>query len=306
MSSFATPLPLLETRTLESDLAVRGRGRRGTVLRLRSAEPVGGGAPWARLGLLHGYGDHGGRYQHVLTWMAARGVASHALDFRGHGRATGRRGFVARWDEYLDDLDGFLGHLALEASGNAAPLFLLGHSHGGLVLAIAGIRGRLPGSVVGAVLSAPYLGSSMVIPRAKRILAGMADRLLPWLPVPADVPSEWMSSDAALQEETRNDPLVLATVTPRWFVGMQAAQTEAQAHAEAFRVPLLVLMGEADHLADPAAARAFCDTAASTDKTFRSYPGHLHELLRESGREAVFLHILHWLRERAEKARAPR
>jgi alpha-beta hydrolase superfamily lysophospholipase len=293
-----------ETATRERDLQAGG-GRGTPSLRLRSVVPVGRRPPWARLALLHGYGDHGGRYQHVLEWMAARGVAAHALDFRGHGRATGRRGFVRRWDEYLDDLEAFLGHPDVrDAGAENAPLFLLGHSHGGLVLAVAGIRGRLPDGVAGAILSAPYLGSGMVVPRNKWVLARVADRLVPWLAVPADVPSEWMSSDAALQEETRSDPLVLSTVTPRWFLGMRAAQDEAcrADAAGAFRLPLLVLMGDADRLADPAAARAFCARCGSPDKTFRGYPGHLHELLRETGRHAIFADILGWMRERAAGA----
>src|SRR3954469_24151488 len=66
------------------------------------------GAPWARIGLLHGYGDHCGRYEHFYQWMAQRGVACFGFDFRGHGRSEGKRGFVARWEEYLDDLNVFL------------------------------------------------------------------------------------------------------------------------------------------------------------------------------------------------------
>src|ERR1700722_2274098 len=72
--------------------------------------------PRARLALLHGYGDHGGRYGHALNWFAERGISCCTLDFRGHGRSFGRRGYVRRWDEFLDDLDTFL---AWERSRNA-------------------------------------------------------------------------------------------------------------------------------------------------------------------------------------------
>ncbi len=242
----------------------------GVTLYRRSVLPAGDA--WARLGLVHGYGDHSGRYMHFLRWMAGRGVACHALDFRGHGLATGRRGFVVQWQEYLHDLDLFL---ALEAVRGEAPLFLLGQSHGGLVLAAAGIRG-LPG-VTGCILTSPYLGSKMPVPAGKLFLARFADRLVPWLPVPSRIKDEWLSSDAALIQEGRQDLLVLRTATPRWYFGARAAQADVLERAGEFRLPLLLLVGDADPVADPDAARAFCQRAGSADKTERTYPGHLHE-----------------------------
>src|SRR5579859_2625672 len=96
--------------------------------------------PWAHLGIIHGYGDHSGRFVHFMKWMAERGVACHGFDLRGQGRSTGRPGYVRRWEDYLDDLSAFL---ALDELAQARPLFLLGHSHGALVLAVAVIGGRI-------------------------------------------------------------------------------------------------------------------------------------------------------------------
>src|SRR5437016_5783680 len=89
---------------MDSSAAVRAEdgeiaGAGGTFYR-RSAVPEG--AAWARVGVVHGYGDHSGRYVHFLRWLAERGVAVHAVDLRGHGLSAGRRGFVARWEEYLE------------------------------------------------------------------------------------------------------------------------------------------------------------------------------------------------------------
>jgi alpha-beta hydrolase superfamily lysophospholipase len=258
----------------------------------RSVLPAGGAA-WARLVLLHGYGDHSGRYAHFLGWMAGQGVACHALDFRGHGRAAGRRGFVTRWAEYLDDLEEFL---RLPAIGGRGPLFLLGQSHGGLILAAAGIRG-LPG-VAGCVLTSPYLRGRMAVPANKRLLARVADRVVPWLPVPTGVRDEWMCSDEEMLREGRGDRLALRTATPRWYLRALNAQADVLCRAPEFRLSLLVMIGDADPLADPDAARDFTERAGSADKTYLSYPGHLHELLRETHREAVFNDILRWLQER--------
>src|SRR5215213_6770385 len=101
---------------------------RGVTLFRRWARP--GGVAWARLALLHGYGDHSGRYVHFMQWLALRGVEVHALDFRGHGRSQGPRAHVRQWEDYLDDLAAFLDLDPLRIASERPPLFVLGHSHG--------------------------------------------------------------------------------------------------------------------------------------------------------------------------------
>ncbi|AKU90879.1 alpha/beta hydrolase [Vulgatibacter incomptus] len=89
--------------------------------------------PRAEVGFIHGYGDHSGRWTEFLELLASRGFAVHAFDYRGHGQADGRRGHVDAFDEYLDDLELFLGRIEARRAGRK--LFLVGHSHGGLMLA---------------------------------------------------------------------------------------------------------------------------------------------------------------------------
>jgi alpha-beta hydrolase superfamily lysophospholipase len=145
----------------------------------------------------------------------------------------------------------------------------------------------------------------MVVPAYKLLLARAADPLLPWLPVPSGLQREWMTSDEAMLRESAADPLVVETATPRWYLGCLRVQAGLLSHAPQFRHPLLVLMGEADPTADPRGAHDFFEQAGSEDKTFRLYPNMLHELLRETGRELIFGHILEWLRERCEDGTEP-
>src|SRR5258706_9503423 len=118
----------------------------------RSISPQSGA--FARLAIIHGYGDHSSRFVHFMQWMAQRGVACHAVDLRGQGKAEGKRGFVARWDEYLDDVQAFINSLP---ANDGLPLFLLGHSHGGLIVA-AGVVQHLPfvAALRGCILTSPY------------------------------------------------------------------------------------------------------------------------------------------------------
>jgi lysophospholipase len=256
----------------------------------------------ARLAVLHGYGDHGGRYVEAMEWLASRGVACHAFDFRGHGRSSGRRAYVRRWDEYLDDLDAFLSQPDLSHGGAAAdrPLFVLGHSHGGLVAAMAGVRGLLARhGVAGCVLSAPYLVNALAVPRRKRVAARIANVVCPWLRIRSGITPRMTSSDPEMIEDSRRDPLLLRRATPRWFMGQQLARAEVLRRAGEFTLPMLVVQGDADPIADPRGARQFHDRAGSTDKALIEYPGLLHEPLRERGRERMFADIYEWITQRA-------
>src|SRR5438477_11882791 len=98
--STTTP-PLSDVLSEERELAAPA-----AALLCRTIRPAS--TAWARLGIVHGYGDHSGRYLHFMNWLAQRGVACHTFDFRGHGRSGGRRGYVARWQEFIHDLRAFL------------------------------------------------------------------------------------------------------------------------------------------------------------------------------------------------------
>jgi alpha-beta hydrolase superfamily lysophospholipase len=285
-----------------------------TFLRL-SVRPRNPANERARLAIVHGYGDHAGRYVEFMTWLAARGIGCHAFDLRGHGGSSGRRAFVERWEEYLDDLDAFLEQLQLHARAGStgsevplpvplpaplpAPLFVLGHSHGGLVVAAAGVRHRLERhNVRGVILCAPYLVNAFRVPRYKVLAARVADRLCPWICIGSGVRPAMMSSDPNLVAQSRNDPLLLRCATPRWYLTHRSVQKDVLTRARELALPLLVLQGDADPIADPAGAKRFHDAVGSTDKQLITYPGFRHEPLREAARERVFGDVLDWIHRR--------
>jgi alpha-beta hydrolase superfamily lysophospholipase len=276
----------------------RGAG----ALHIRTARAPGEAA--AILAVLPGYGDHSGRYLELMRWMAARGVTCHALDFRGHGKSAGRRGFVKHWDEYLDDLKTFLKTVAYDDTRRGTtPTFLLGHSHGALVAAAAAVRGELSGRVNGCVLVSPYFHSLVEVPTGKEILAGIANVFVPWMRFKSGLAAEMMTADPAMIEESRADTLLLRTATPRWYFGMRKAQRETMEAAGAMRMPLLTFVGTKDTVADPRSAATFSKNARSEDKDFAVLDGRRHELLRETDRFETFTAILDWMRARAVPAR---
>jgi lysophospholipase len=252
----------------------------------------------ARLAIVHGYGEHSARYGEFMRWLADRDVACHSFDFRGHGRSSGRRGYVRRWDEYVHDLRTFLARPELRAD-EGVPLFLLGHSHGGLVVIAAAIAGAPElQHVTGVVLTNPYLRNAVLVPLHRRIVARVIDPLVPWARFSSRVRVEWLTSDPRMQQETIDDPLCHRCATPRWFLTMQQAQRSALERAGYFRLPMLMMIGARDGVADPQVCRKFFDRASSPDKALKVYPDLVHELLRESGRERVFADVFDWLGRR--------
>jgi alpha-beta hydrolase superfamily lysophospholipase len=174
-------------------------------------------------------------------------------------------------------------------------------------VAAAGVRHRLePHNVRGVILSAPYLVNAFAVPRHKVVAAHLANLVFPWLRISSGVRPRMMSSDPEALEQSRNDPLLLRCATPRWFLTHRSVQRQVMSHARKLTLPLLLLQGDADPIADPAGARTFHDAAGSTDKTLITYPGFLHEPLRETGRERVFADVLHWIeRHTTAPPRAP-
>jgi alpha-beta hydrolase superfamily lysophospholipase len=254
----------------------------------------------SRLLIVHGYGEHSGRYGEFMHWLAGHGVVCEAIDLRGHGLSTGRRVHVRRWDEYLDDLKAFLDVHLRAAAPAAPPLFVLGHSHGGLIVAAAGESGMLSqAGVAGCIFSSPYLKTLMPIPRAKRWFGLVANHVAPWLHVPTGMQGQWLTSDPEKAAEDRIDRLKHHLATPRWFVTMSAMQNRVMSDAAKFALPLLCLAGDADIIADPQTTAEFFRRAESRDKSLYVYPGFVHEVLREQGRAKVFEHVLGWMRARS-------
>jgi lysophospholipase len=249
-------------------------------------------APRAHVAVVHGYADHIGRYRPVTEALLADGFAVHGFDYRGHGRADGRRGFCDKWPDYVDDLACYWERVRKAAGGQK--VFLLAHSHGALMAVHLLASRGMPG-LSGLVLSAPYFKLAITPPALKVLAAKVVGRVVPWLPIPSELKIEALTRDPDIQRATSEDPLYIRTVTPRWFVQSTRAQAEALGMAVRVTAPIFILCGSADGVAAPASARSFFETVGAADKKFKEYPGMRHEPLNELGRDEVFRDISGWI-----------
>ncbi|MEW8978631.1 MAG: lysophospholipase [Symbiobacterium sp.] len=262
-------------------------GRGGLSLYYRVWEPE---QATGSLVLVHGAGEHVGRYEHVAAWFAARGFAVWAMDHRGHGRSEGVRMHVDRFDDYLADLRGFVS-LVTEASGRPV---MIGHSMGGLIA--YRYAASYPETISALVLSSPWFLSRAKVSRAEQALAPLLAVIAPRLQVKSGIPPEACTRNAERIALDQKDPLRCQTATPRWFVECTRAAAECRT-AVIFPdgVPALFLVAGADQLVDPEVTRQVFDRIGYADKQFKLYPEKYHEIFNDPGYEEVFAEILSWL-----------
>ncbi len=251
-------------------------------------------APKAIAGVVHGYGDHSGRYLALMSALAEANIGSVAFDYRGHGKADGRRAHIARFDDYMGDISLFWERVRQTAAGR--PAFLFAHSLGGLIATHFALT--RPEGLKGLILSAPFYKLALEPSPLKLWGAKMLNVVMPGFHIPTEITVEQLSTDTAWQKSSSEDPLYLDVVTPRWFFETLGAQHALAGRGKDLSVPVLYMGPGADLIASTAAAHAFFDTVASSDKTWRDYPGFRHEGWAETGKAKFFADIVEWISAR--------
>ena len=246
--------------------------------------------PWASLLIIHGLGEHSGRYEHVGAQLDAAGIDTHAYDHRGNGGSGGRRGDVDRWSRYHDDIQERLATIRAAAAG--LPVILYAHSMGGLIAAGYLLSDRPRPDLT--VLSAPGLDSTLA--GWKKRIVPIATRVVPTLAIPNGVRPETLSRDPEVGRRLMADPLNTRTSTVRFGAQGLAEQARVRSRAREIGGPTLVLHGLDDGLVPPRTTEVF-EGAPGVER--RTYPGLRHELHNEPEGPVILDEVVAWLRERA-------
>lgn len=244
--------------------------------------------------LVHGLGEHSGRYRHVAEALNRAGFSAWALDYRGHGRAGGRRGHCGGFHELLDDVDRVVARMRTEAPD--LPMVLIGHSLGGLIVLAYALEH--PRVIKAVVASSPALDLATLPPWYKRIIAYVLGQLCPTLAVPNGVHPEWLSHDPAIVQAYHADPLIHRVVTLGGYRAVRRTMASARACAGQLTVPCLLLQAGDDRVVSRSASRSFAARMSGQGSEFQIYDGWFHELFNEPGRQQVFDAIRHWLEAR--------
>ena len=249
----------------------------------------------AAIGLVHGLGEHTGRYHHVARWLTAAGYAMLGIDLPGHGRTKGPRGFTS-FDEIGSEIDLLLSELEKRYPGK--PRFLYGHSMGGAAV-LNHVLARRP-VLHGAIVTSPGLATGEPVPAAKIFLAKVMARLMPSFSMNNGLDLQNLSRDPAVIRAYQQDPLVHNQISARLGLDFLTRGDWILARAGEFPVPLLLMQGSADHIVSTAAVSQLASLIPPGKLTYKVWEGFYHETHNEPEQEQVLQTIGNWLDQQLE------
>ncbi len=239
--------------------------------------------------IVHGLGEHIGRYAPVAAHLTARGWAVSGYDQRGHGASPGKRGALCTADDLPDDLSRVIA--AVRLASPMRPFVLLGHSMGGLVAAQFVAEGR--GAIDALVLSSPALDAGLSL--AQRLQLAVGHALLPDFAMSNQLDATKISHDPAVVQAYLNDPLVHDRVTARLARALVNGGKTVLARAGRWPVPTLLLWAGDDTLVSPRGSAAFAAAAPTAALRAKCFAGLYHEILNERDATPVFAALNDWL-----------
>ncbi|MFZ5920990.1 MAG: alpha/beta hydrolase [Chloroflexota bacterium] len=247
-------------------------------------------APKAVVCLVHGLGEHSGRYAHMGKAYAGAGYALLGFDLRGHGKSGGVRGHAPSFEAFMQDIDRLL-----EEAGNrypGLPRFIYGHSLGGILTLNYALR-RKP-DVKGVITSAAGLRTAIELQKGKVFLARVFGSVIPSVVIPSGLDPNTISRTPEVVQRYVSDPLVHDKLSFGMGKSVMGAIAWAFEHAPEFPAPLLVMHGTADQLGFASGSQEFASKVKG-DCTFKAWEGLSHELHNEPEQAQVFEYTVAWM-----------
>ena len=239
--------------------------------------------------LVHGFGEHSSRYEHVAKYFTDNQYAVISYDARGHGRSEGKRGHFPSYDEFLNDVANLLKQA--ESNFPTLPKIIYGHSMGAQVVANFCIK-RNP-TVAGVILSSPFFQPGFVPPAIKLFAGKIMRNLVPTFSLPSGLDVNSISRDKDEVKKYSNDPLVFDSISSKMGIELIEFGAEAIENAAKLTLPTLIFHGTADKLTSYDATKRFVANAGK-NVTFISYDGLYHECHNEPEKAKVLENMLNW------------
>lgn len=241
-----------------------------------------------RVMIIHGFGEHAGRYTHVADHYVSQGWCVYIVDLRGHGMSHGPKAHVSRFDHYIQDVRCVIDSLSLPAAGT----HLLAHSMGGLI----GIRfmQTYPDRIQSAAITSPLLGMAVHVPWVTLAVGRLLSYVLPRFRFASRIDDNLTTRSQAVVERRRQDQLLHHWITARCFFEMKRGIADAWTTESRIRQPTLILQAGDDHIVDPQAPARWLATRDEEHVTVETFPGQYHELLNEPEWEVTLKRIVKW------------
>lgn len=249
--------------------------------------------PKAVVGLIHGLGEHGGRYEHVAKALTDAAYVVASFDMRGHGKSTGVRGHFPSLDAAMQDIQEFF--VFLSQRYPYLPQFIYGHSLGGLLTLTYALKNRP--NFKGVIATSSGLRSPITEQKAKLLMVKVLGSLLPTTLLPSGLETAGISQDRAVVDRYNADPLVHDRVSLAFGKAGLNATNYVWSHAAEFSLPLLLMHGTGDRVTYSHGSADFSKLVAKNnpDVTLKLWDGMYHELHNEPVKEQVFQFMIDWL-----------
>ena len=253
--------------------------------------------------IVHGLGEHSGRYGNLVSAFGGKNISVFAIDHRGHGKSQGKKGHIDSFMDYIYDLKLFVEYVKEENRG--LPVVLYGHSMGGVIAAKYALTYSDDPSVV--VLSSPGFAPAFTVPGWKKSVAAFFSARIGSLTMSNGLSSSDISRDSEVVAAYDNDPLVHNKVSARWFIEFMKTGEDCMANAHSLMKPLLVFHGRGDKIADYKASEEFGRKAGSSIKEVLLYNEMYHELINEpeADRAKVLKDVVSWILTQIESLKKP-
>ena len=247
----------------------------------------------AVVALVHGFGEHCDRYCTVTTALTQAGYAVFGFDNQGHGRSEGQRGHINRWQDYRDNVSAFLAKVRHHEP--SLPLFVLGHSLGGLIVLDFALMS--PAGLSGIVISGPPIRPVGIAKPYLVAIARILSGVWPRFTMNVGTGAQSLSRDPDVVQQIQNDPLKHSMATVRWGTECLVAIAAVRRNISQLQVPILLVHGSADKVNDVQGSEEIFERITTTDKTLKIYPGSYHEPHNDLDRNQVMNDLVHWLDE---------
>lgn len=252
--------------------------------------------PWQAIGIVHGLGEHSGRYAHVAQALTDAGLYVCTYDQRGHGRSrNGSDGDrLPSFDVLRRDIDGLI--VSMQKQGFPKP-FLMGQSMGGgLVLNLAV---RRPSSLSGVIAMSPMLRTAFAPPMWKLVVGRWLGRIWPGMTLGNGLNADDLSHDRTAVQQYLDDPLVHRRISAALGLSMLESGEWTLEHADQLQLPVLLMHGTGDQITSAAASQLFAERAGQ-HCTLELWPNLYHDLHHELERDQVLQRVIDWLRAQSE------
>lgn len=244
----------------------------------------------AAIVIIHGGGDHSGRFKNHVDHLVPQGYGIFIFDLRGHGKSPGKRGHINSWDEYRQDVSAYIDRV--HGKFPDFPLFLFGHSMGACIVLDYCLRKQQ--HISGVIVTSPAIGKLGISPILFQ-LAKILDKFWPSLVFPTGLVVPHLSRDEKFIEGTLSDPLYHSRSTPRFGMELVKTLQFIRENAGKFQLPLYMIHGTDDRIASIEGSRKFINQLKYRNVEYTEYESGYHELINDLDKEKVLADLSGWL-----------